>query len=312
MPPRTTILITVLILSAASAFARDADPSRGRRVYQRYCATCHGTDGRGRGPTAPRLQGPAPRDFTLGIYKFRSAKTNNLPTTKDLMRTTWRGVPGTAMPAFGRSLGRDDIRDVSRYIEGFSPKFAEAAREGEQPEIAPIPKVVPPADSASIARGRSLYLLLKCWDCHGVRGEGDGPSAWKAEDVKKRHIDPANLTRGVFKNGGRERDIYRTLATGLDGTPMASFFDNPTAMFGPLVLQRKQYQADLRQVEDQLDPDEVAELRRFSATLPSARQLEAMPDAGQTRLLEGWRWDLVHYVKSLSKSKPWWRSLLGL
>ena len=39
-------------------------------------------------------------------------------------------------------------------------------------------------------------------------------------------IRPTDFTRGQFKGGADVRDIYRTMTTGLDGTPMPSFADS--------------------------------------------------------------------------------------
>jgi cytochrome c oxidase cbb3-type subunit 2 len=38
-------------------------------------------------------------------------------------------------------------------------------------------------------------------------------------------IRPANLAAGQFKSGARVEDIYRTISTGLAGTPMPTFRD---------------------------------------------------------------------------------------
>jgi cytochrome c oxidase cbb3-type subunit 2 len=38
-------------------------------------------------------------------------------------------------------------------------------------------------------------------------------------------IVPANLTRGLFKSGPGVSDIFRTITTGLSGTPMPSYSD---------------------------------------------------------------------------------------
>ena len=38
-------------------------------------------------------------------------------------------------------------------------------------------------------------------------------------------IHPANLTSGQFKSGSSVTDIFRTISTGLNGTPMPSFKD---------------------------------------------------------------------------------------
>ncbi|PYM81561.1 MAG: cytochrome C, partial [Candidatus Rokuibacteriota bacterium] len=51
----------------------------GRRLYVRWCATCHGPDGRGNGPAAPSLI-PRPRDFTRGLFKYKSTPADQPPT----------------------------------------------------------------------------------------------------------------------------------------------------------------------------------------------------------------------------------------
>ena len=77
-----------------------------------------------------------------------------------------------------------------------------------------------------LARGKALYAQAKCFQCHGEGGKGDGPSADELQDDLKFPIRPADFTRGQFKGGGDVRDIYRTMTTGLDGTPMPSFADS--------------------------------------------------------------------------------------
>ena len=44
--------------------------AKGKSLYDRTCAYCHGYDGRGNGPAAAFLL-PAPRDFSDGVYMFR-------------------------------------------------------------------------------------------------------------------------------------------------------------------------------------------------------------------------------------------------
>src|ERR1700694_4808949 len=59
----------------------------GARVFARRCAVCHGPDGRGNGPAAPSLI-PRPRDFTLGLFKFKSTPHGQPPTDDDRERTS--------------------------------------------------------------------------------------------------------------------------------------------------------------------------------------------------------------------------------
>src|SRR3970040_518226 len=73
----------------------------GKILYETYCSTCHGFDGKGEGTAAIYLN-PKPRDFTRGIFKFQSTPVGGLPTDEDLHRTLRNGMPGSAMPAWDR------------------------------------------------------------------------------------------------------------------------------------------------------------------------------------------------------------------
>jgi len=52
----------------------------GARVFAQRCAVCHGPDGKGNGPAAPSMF-PRPRDFTLGIFKYKSSAAGEPPTS---------------------------------------------------------------------------------------------------------------------------------------------------------------------------------------------------------------------------------------
>ncbi len=191
---------------------------RGRRIYVKRCQVCHGEHGDGRGPVAPFLD-PRPRDFTAGVYKLRSTASGEPPTDDDLFRVVTRGVPGTAMSGWA-TLSEEDRRLVIAYIKRFSDVFRDKGSV-----IRPTREV--PASPEVIARGREVYRQAKCWECHGERGRGDGPSAPTLKDDAGHPIRAANLTKGWRLKGGREaRDIFMRLSTGLDGTPMPSYADS--------------------------------------------------------------------------------------
>ena len=56
-------------------------------------------------------------------------------------------------------------------------------------------------------------------------GNGDGPSANALVDDYEVPIRPFDFTTGDFKFGDSPSDVYRTFNTGLNGTPMPSFYD---------------------------------------------------------------------------------------
>jgi len=193
--------------------------ARGKAVYVRRCIGCHGARGDGNGPAATFLD-PRPRNFTLGSFKFRTTPSGSLPTDGDLYRTITRGVRWTAMPTWHELPDKDRIAVIA-YIKTFSTRWKE-----EKPEPAIAIGDPPKATPELLARGKQLYAQAKCFQCHGDGGKGDGPSASELQDDLKFPIRPADFTRGQFKGGGDVRDIYRTMTTGLDGTPMPSFADS--------------------------------------------------------------------------------------
>ena len=135
----------------------------GRRLYVRWCAVCHGPDGRGNGPAAPSLI-PRRRDFTRGLFKYKSTPAAEPPTDDDLARVVANGLSASSMPYFRDVLSADEIRAVVGYLKTLSSMFAGAA-----PQPIPVPLRVPP-DATSVARGRALYADLGCDGCHGANG----------------------------------------------------------------------------------------------------------------------------------------------
>ena len=209
--------------SAAQDIGTEAQRESGRQLYAKYCSQCHGEKGDGDGYAAPHLD-PKPRDFTRGAYKIRSTPSGALPTHQDLVNVIRRGMPYTSMPAWP-DLTDAEVRDLAYFLTTFSPEFANAA---SAPQIVPIPSA-PRATPASIESGKKLYEETGCIRCHGNLGRGDGPTAPTLIDDWKRPIRAANLTQSwTFRGGSTREDIFRTMTTGFNGTPMPSFLDGLT------------------------------------------------------------------------------------
>ncbi|MFO0705735.1 MAG: c-type cytochrome [Nitrospira sp.] len=213
--------------SVQAARPEDTRPTReqGKILYQRACVLCHGTEGKGDGPAAwsiGRYAAPRPLDFTMGSYKFRSTPSGELPTDQDLFRTITQGIPGY-MPAF-KSFTEIQRWQIVAYLKSFYPAF-----RTENPTPIPLPQLPPfgPSD-AGIVRGQALYREFGCQVCHGDNGNGDGPEskAGHLRDARDLRITATDLTdRTSLKNGASPRDLYRSIITGLDGTPMPSYAD---------------------------------------------------------------------------------------
>ena len=103
------------------------DTVKGKAVYEKWCAGCHGDTGGGDGAAAPAML-PRPRNFTGAVYKIRTTASGQLPTDADLMRAIDEGLPGSAMPAWKGRLSDAERRDVIAYIKTFSSFFADTSQ----------------------------------------------------------------------------------------------------------------------------------------------------------------------------------------
>ena len=203
--------------------------AHGKEVYERRCLGCHGEKGDGNGPAATFLYLQRPRDFTAAVFKFRLTK-EPVPTDGDLLRTISRGVRGTAMPPW-YDLPLNDRLAVIQYIKYVlavdrSDPAKPYAFFAEEPPGPPLYIGKPPAPSQQLLdRGKEVWEQAKCWECHGKSGKGDGEKAAGLKDDLGFTMVPADLTSGQFKSGPAVEDIFRTVTTGLSGTPMPSYRD---------------------------------------------------------------------------------------
>jgi mono/diheme cytochrome c family protein len=142
-----------LVLIPALAWSQTS----GEKVFAQSCATgyCHGARGAPAG--APRLAG---RGFD------QSYITN----------TIMRGLPGTAMPAFGTTLSRADLGAVIAYVaslNGIANPSINLGPPGGPGASGPAePTLSPEAE-----RGRVLFFdavrgFARCSTCHEVNGIG--------------------------------------------------------------------------------------------------------------------------------------------
>lgn len=107
----------------AEQVQRSAGPVRSDRedvhqgLYREHCGVCHGIEGGGRGPAAA-MQKPYPRDYRMGIFKFKSTPRGEKPTRDDLRVLLQHGIPGTAMPSFGlvSRSDREALIDHAIYL----------------------------------------------------------------------------------------------------------------------------------------------------------------------------------------------------
>jgi mono/diheme cytochrome c family protein len=82
--------------------------NRGEVLFGVYCASCHGPEGRGDGPSSAALR-PPPRDFAARPWRFAV-------TRESIRKVTLDGIPGTAMPAARNALAPADADAVADYV----------------------------------------------------------------------------------------------------------------------------------------------------------------------------------------------------
>ncbi|WP_447969188.1 cbb3-type cytochrome c oxidase subunit I [Nitrospira sp. M1] len=236
----------------------------GKQVYENRCVGCHGSKGDGKGPAAQFLA-PKPRDFTKGIFKFRSTPgRDSLPTDSDLFVTITHGLWGTAMPPWYSLLERKRLA-VIQYIKTFSDRWEQ--ERVKEPIIIPSE---PPVTKASLQAGQTLFQQ-HCLLCHGKEGRGDGPLAQKVNDIWGFPIVPANFSLpagspGGVKLGHDSLHLYKTIMTGVGGDPMPVFEEelSPTEVWNIVhfiqSLRVKAYEIKLRQAG--VNKNNVEEARR--------------------------------------------------
>ena len=147
---RALLLLMLSALTPAHGHAQDL-VKQGEAVFSKSCATgyCHGARGTNGG--APRL---AARGFDRAF----------------IANTVQRGVPNTAMPAFGTTLSRADLNAVVAYVASLNG--ITNLNTNSAPSSAAAIRL-----SDNAVRGRSLFSdavrgFGRCSTCHEAGGIG--------------------------------------------------------------------------------------------------------------------------------------------
>ena len=135
------VYLKSLLESKASA-ARDTESARaspatfatGRSVYQRHCAACHRSDGKGMPPAYPPLAGNPSIEMELSVNPLRMVLNGGYPPqTADNPRPY-------GMPPFAQVLSDEEVAAVVTYIRTAWGNYGEPVtrREANAMRVAPL------------------------------------------------------------------------------------------------------------------------------------------------------------------------------
>lgn len=109
-------VLGVALLSALATPAMAQNQAEGKKIYETYCATCHGDKGKGNGPAAQSL--PAkPADHTNGT--IMNAFSDQF--LYDVIAKGGSAVGKSSfMPSWGSALNDKQIKDIVAYLRSIA------------------------------------------------------------------------------------------------------------------------------------------------------------------------------------------------
>lgn len=181
------LALTMMLTTAgifASVYAQGGDATRGKPVFDKNCAVCHGDRGQGRVGATLTKDFPAIRVDAL---------------LKDIISN---GVSGSVMPAWSKAKGGPlsdaEIDDVSAYVRSLGGPVAPTTGPIPTATRGILPTFAPNFPAGDVTRGAKVFAD-NCVVCHGERGEGRVGAAlqkdWSGIDPEK-FLD-ATIARGI-------------------------------------------------------------------------------------------------------------------
>ena len=202
---RSALATLVTVFAASSLFAQNPDVGStqtgrssptptlalesltGRDSFDRYCASCHGVDGRGGGPVASALKTRPPDLTTLARRNGGFPRERVAAFVEGTDRLSLTHGSGD-MPVWGRTLRGLDSSDARVRV-----RLANLVAYVESLQL-PVDQAAP-ARTTEPMSGAQLFRTY-CASCHGEDAAGAGPIS-----AQLRNAVP-DLTTFSARNGG--------------------------------------------------------------------------------------------------------------
>lgn len=189
--------------------------ARGRDLYVKQCATCHGNSGKGDGVQEQHDESgmpTRPRDFTRGVFKGGRER-------EQLYARILLGVPGTPMPA-SANFKPAEVGDLINYIQSLSDASTPAKVEHHRTRLTAMRAKETLPEAISDARwdkvtSTPIVVSPLWWRDYGdpdlrVQAVHDGQSlairlSWRDETRNTQAVRPQDFTDmaalQLFKGG---------------------------------------------------------------------------------------------------------------
>jgi mono/diheme cytochrome c family protein len=171
----------------------------GPDLFRAYCASCHGVDGKGNGPTAPALKATVPDLTVISNHnggEFPVARVRRIIQGEGILASHGsREMPvwGPIFHQIEEDLDRGNVRmdNLANYLESI---------QSTQP-----PQKEPASNAPAEAAPSSAQLYKKyCAACHGNDLKGNGPAPYPFKDMTP------DLTTLSKRHGGKFPDEFVT------------------------------------------------------------------------------------------------------
>lgn len=199
----------------------------GEALYMDNCSVCHGDFGE-TGVWTRANMSTAPRNFT-------SDRTKGELSRKRMIDSITHGRAGKAMMAYGSRLSQSEISAITDYIRLALMGLPVDAVLAEKSILEGSKRNAPSMDGVTFANpeeymsrpfpngligdpneGREIFVR-NCFNCHGVKGDGQGPRAFFINPK------PRNFISRDSRRALNRPKIYKAVHDGLPGSVMPAW-----------------------------------------------------------------------------------------